>query len=110
MPGGGFHHSNISALLNDGRLSWVGENIAWARGAGVASSTMHSMWMQSQGHRNNMLSPTYDVVGIGVYCAPDGTLWATQSFGRLASTGPGAPAPSAPASPFVRRDGGGPSC
>jgi uncharacterized protein YkwD len=106
----GFHHSNITNLLGDGRLSYVGENIAWAGGAGVGSGTLHTMWMQSQGHRDNILSPTYNVVGIGVYCAADGTIWATQSFGRLASTGPGAPAPTAPAEPFVRRDGGGPSC
>jgi uncharacterized protein YkwD len=110
MAHGGFHHSNIASLLNDGRLSWVGENIAWARGAGVASNTMHTMWMQSQGHRDNMMSTAYNVVGIGVYCAPDGTLWATQSFGRLSSSGPGWRAPSAPENPFVRRDGGGPGC
>jgi uncharacterized protein YkwD/ribosomal protein L24E len=110
MSRSGFRHSDIRNLLNDGRLSWVGENIAWARGAGVASGTMHSMWMQSQGHRDNMMSPAYNVVGIGVYCAPDGTLWATQSFGRLSTLGPGYAAPAAPASPFVRRDSGGPAC
>jgi cysteine-rich secretory family protein len=66
--------------------------------------------MQSQGHRDNMMSPAYNTVGIGVYCAPDGTLWATQDFGRLSSSGPGYAAPSAPATPFVRRDGGGPGC
>jgi uncharacterized protein YkwD len=106
----GFRHSNIASLLNGGRLSWVGENIAWTRGAGVGSSTLHTMWMQSPGHRDNMLSPTYNVVGIGVYCAADGTVWATQNFGRYSSLGPGAPSPKTSADPFVRRDAGGSTC
>jgi uncharacterized protein YkwD len=110
MSRSGFRHSNIDALLNDGRLSYVGENIAWARGAGVTSATMHTMWMQSTGHRNNMLSPSYDVVGVGVYCAPDGTLWATQSFGRTAANGAGAPAPDSAPTPLVRQDAGVAAC
>jgi uncharacterized protein YkwD len=104
MSRSGFRHSNIRVLLNDGRLSYVGENIAWARGAGVTSATMHKMWMESTEHRDNMLSPTYDVVGVGVYCAPDGTMWATQNFGRLASNGYGAKSPSTSLQPFVRQD------
>jgi uncharacterized protein YkwD/ribosomal protein L24E len=106
----GFRHSNISNLLNSGRLSWVGENIAWASGPGVSSSTLHRMWMQSQGHRDNMLSPTYNVVGIGVYCAADGKVWATQNFGRYSSLGPGAESPRTAAAPFARQDGGGSTC
>jgi uncharacterized protein YkwD/ribosomal protein L24E len=109
MSRSGFRHSNISALLGDGRLSYVGENIAWASGPGANSGKLHSMWMQSTGHRNNMLSPTYNVVGIGVHCS-GGRLYATQSFGRLSSTGPGAPAPATSATPFVRSDLGGVGC
>jgi uncharacterized protein YkwD len=105
----GFRHSNIQALLNDGRLSYVGENIAWASGSSARSGTLHTMWMQSTGHRNNMLSPSHNVVGIGVYCS-GGKIWATQTFGRLASSGPGSTAPNSAAEPFVRRDGGGAGC
>jgi uncharacterized protein YkwD len=106
----GFRHSNINALLSDGRLSWVGENIAWARGAGVTAATIHTMWMQSQGHRDNMMSPTYNLVGVGVMCAPDGTLWATTNFGRSASLGPGAESPVSSPAPFVRRDASSAHC
>jgi uncharacterized protein YkwD len=110
MSRSGFRHSNIMGLLNDGRLSYVGENIAWAQGAGVASGTLHKMWMQSDGHRNNMLSPTYTVVGIGVHCGSDGKMYATQSFGRLASQGAGAAAPGTSRDPIVRGEPGGPAC
>jgi uncharacterized protein YkwD len=110
MARSGFRHSSLRPLLDSGRYSYVGENIAWARGAGVRSGTMHSMWMNSAGHRDNMLSPSYTVVGIGVFCGADGTMWATQSFGRLASQGYGSKAPASPAEPFVRRDGGGAAC
>ncbi|MCU1428556.1 MAG: Esterase [Actinomycetia bacterium] len=110
MSRGGFRHSNIQNLLTDGRLSYAGENIAWARGGGVSSGSLHGMWMQSAGHRDNMLSPTYNVVGIGIYCAPDGTVWATQDFGRLATAGPGAPSPVESPAPFVRSDAGGATC
>jgi ribosomal protein L24E len=110
MASNGFRHSAIVHLLDDGRLSYVGENIAWARGAGVTSSTLHTMWMQSQGHRDNMLSPTYNAVGIGVFCAADGTVWATQDFGRYSSLGPGSAAPTTSQEPFVRRDAGGSTC
>jgi uncharacterized protein YkwD len=110
MARSGWRHSNIGALLDDGRLSYVGENIAWARGGGVGAGTLHTMWMQSPDHRDNMMSPSYNVVGIGIYCGSDGKIWATQDFGRLASSGPGSHAPAAPAEPFVRRGGGGPGC
>jgi hypothetical protein len=60
--------------------------------------------MQSQGHRDNMMSPTYNLVGIGVTCAPDGTLWATTEFGRSSTLGPGAESPVSSPSPFVRQD------
>jgi uncharacterized protein YkwD len=106
----GWRHSNIRDLLGDGRFSYVGENIAWARGDGVGAGKLHTMWMQSPSHRDNMLSPTFNVVGIGIFCGSDGKIWATQDFGRLSSAGPGSQAPIANAAPFVRSDGGGPTC
>jgi uncharacterized protein YkwD len=107
MARSGFRHSNISSLL--GRLSWVGENIAWASGGTITSGRFHTMWMQSQGHRDNMLSPYFNVVGIGVYRAADGKVYATQDFGRTANLGAGAASPQTGPNPFVRNDLGGPS-
>jgi uncharacterized protein YkwD len=110
MARSGFRHSDLQRLLTDGRFNLVAENIAWARGGSVTAATLHVAWMESDGHRRNLLSPALQVVGIGVYCGGDGTMWATQAFGRLASSG-SAPAAGTPArSPLTRADPGTASC
>ena len=83
MASTGMHHSDIGSLLNS--FDYVGENIATGRGVPVSS--LHVAWMHSQDHRDNILSPGFQAVGIGVYCAPDGSMWATTDFGRPWSAG-----------------------
>jgi hypothetical protein len=83
MASTGMHHSDIGSLLN--AFDYVGENIATGNGAPVSS--LHVAWMRSQDHRDNILSPGFQSVGIGVYCAPDGSMWATTDFGRPWSAG-----------------------
>ena len=55
------------------------ENIA--RGQRTAAEAMNS-WMNSSGHRANILSSTYNQIGVGVARANDGTLHWTQIFIR----------------------------
>jgi uncharacterized protein YkwD/ribosomal protein L24E len=95
------HHSDIGNLL--GSFDYVGENIAMGRGAPVSS--LHVAWMHSQDHRDNMLSPGFTDVGVGVYCAPDGSMWAATDFGRPWSEGqpPSYPG-NTPANPVARPD------
>ncbi|GAA0254488.1 hypothetical protein GCM10009000_083870 [Halobacterium noricense] len=38
-------------------------------------------WMQSDGHRQNILSEKWAIEGIGVQVGPDGRLYVTQNFG-----------------------------
>ena len=109
LPRVGFQHSDVNNLLAGGRLSYAAENIAWASGSGAGSGTLHRSWMQSQGHRNNMLSPHFNWVGIGVYCS-GGKVFATQTFGRASHLGPGRPAPYTASGPFVRSGGNGSTC
>ena len=78
------HHSNIGALL--GPFDYVGENIATGS-RGVSAGALHVAWMHSQEHRDNILSPGFQSVGIGVYCSPNGSIWATTEFGRPSSAG-----------------------
>ncbi len=102
MGNSDMHHSNIGALL--GPYDYVGENIAMGS-AGVPASALHIHWMQSQGHRDNILSPGFQRVGVGVYCAPNGSIWATEDFGRPMSSG--YPPPyngNTPVNPIVRTD------
>jgi len=90
----GFRHSDLRPLMSGSppRFNMVAENIGWGRGTGVTSSTMHSMWMRSDGHRQNMLNPALEAIGVGVACGPEGSIWATQNFGRYWSSGAGPPA------------------
>ncbi|MGQ0823621.1 MAG: CAP domain-containing protein [Actinomycetota bacterium] len=111
MAASGFKHSNLGSLLQTGRFGLVGENIASGRGAGLTAGTLHGAWMRSESHRVNMLSPAWDLVGIGVYCMTDGTMFATTSFGRTMAAGPSPPAGPTPAvDPVARGDQGTASC
>jgi uncharacterized protein YkwD len=105
----GFRHSNLGNLLTGGRFGLVGENIA-SGSAGVTAGGLHGAWMRSDGHRANMLSPAYDVVGVGVFCTANGTMFATTSFGRLASSGAAPASGTPPVNPIVRGDAGAASC
>ncbi|MCK9330549.1 MAG: SafA/ExsA family spore coat assembly protein [Candidatus Cloacimonetes bacterium] len=53
------------------------ENIA--SGQRTASEVMNS-WMNSSGHRANILSPTYNQIGVGIARDNNGSLYWTQMF------------------------------
>jgi uncharacterized protein YkwD len=56
----------------------VGENIAW--GQKDARQVMNA-WMNSRGHRANILSVHYTEIGVGVAADKKGNLVWTQNFG-----------------------------
>ena len=61
-----------------------GENIAYVGGTSGASSLANqfmNMWMNSQGHRANILSSNFTDIGVGVYKIGN-TVYATQEFYR----------------------------
>jgi uncharacterized protein YkwD len=58
-------------------FSLIEENIA----EGYAPAQIHQMWMNSQGHRENLLNPEVDRVGIAVV-ARGSTLYAVADFGH----------------------------
>lgn len=84
-----FSHEDLNGNLittqmkNDGvsYKAW-GENIAWISGAlnatEIASKFMNN-WMNSSGHRANILSTNFDSIGIGVYKIGN-KIYATQEF------------------------------
>ena len=84
----------------------TGENIATGyRGA----DGVHVGWMRSDGHRQNILNPSYTAIGVGVVCRGDGQMWATQIFGvPIGSTVPNAQVDTG-VDPIVRREQG-PRC
>jgi uncharacterized protein YkwD len=57
-----------------------GENIAWNSNSNLADcSTIHEMWMNSSGHRANILNPSFHFLAVGAYVDGSGW-WATQLF------------------------------
>jgi uncharacterized protein YkwD len=70
----------LADRLNGAGVAYIqaGENLAYAPTVSVA----HRGLMQSEGHRANILEPSFQRIGIGVIRAPDGTLMVTQVFAR----------------------------
>jgi uncharacterized protein YkwD len=65
------------AGLAGAHFNLIEENIA----EGYAPAQIHQMWMNSQGHRENLLNPEVDRVGIAVV-ARGNTLYAVADFGH----------------------------
>lgn len=59
------------------RYSAAGENIA--KGQRTPQEVMNS-WMNSAGHRNNILSPIYTEIGVGLARSKTGVAYWTQMF------------------------------
>jgi len=59
-------------------ITWTaaGENIAYGQ---QTPAVVMTDWMNSPGHRANILSPNYTHLGVGVHLAPGGPWW-TQNF------------------------------
>lgn len=48
--------------------SWsVGENIAWGSGSTSSPASIVGAWMNSSGHRANILNKSFDEIGIGIH-------------------------------------------
>ena len=63
------------------RRSWtVGENIGWGGGSLSTPASMVRSWMNSAGHRANILSRSFRLVGIGIaHGTPTGDAGATYA-------------------------------
>jgi uncharacterized protein YkwD len=64
-----------------------GENIA--AGTNGTATAMFNLWKSSAGHRRNMLSPSYKVIGIGRVSRPNtmlGSYWTTDFGGTVDRT------------------------
>ncbi len=55
----------------------VGENIAMGQNS---SGEVMNSWMDSPGHRANILNPGYTRIGVAAYAAPNGTIYWCQQF------------------------------
>jgi hypothetical protein len=85
------HNPNLSSNLPGG-WSAAAENIAQGHANG---SAMHAGWMESSGHRANVLG---DFTDIGIaFVESGGTTWGVEVFGKYPGhVGPAPPAPEGP--------------
>ena len=56
----------------------LGENLFYCSIVDVRRG--HVSLMQSPTHRDNILNPRFEQVGVGAYTSPDGRFWVTQLF------------------------------
>jgi uncharacterized protein YkwD len=83
-----FSHRDTGGLTVDGRAEsyglagWrgIGENIATLRGRSDPAVTAVETWMNSPGHRQNILGGRWSDSAVGVAVAKDGTYYFTQVF------------------------------
>jgi uncharacterized protein YkwD len=99
---GDYRHSPASFQAHEDFVG-TGENILMLY---VGSADAHVGWMESDGHRENILRPEFTAVGVGAVCRHDGRLWATQIFGVAPGHAPRTPAANTGVSPIVRQDPG----
>jgi uncharacterized protein YkwD len=75
-------HQDLGAVLQECHLSSAGENVA--AGYPNGTSVVNSGWMHSDGHRANILNPTFTLMGIGARKGHNGRWYVAQVFGDKA--------------------------
>jgi hypothetical protein len=90
-------HSSLDTRVG---ADWVrlGENVAVDLSVEAAEHALEA----SPEHLANLVSPSYDYIGIGVVRGTDGGVYVVQEFMRLASGPPQLPSPPKPAPPGPR--------
>lgn len=110
---GRLQHQDVRSLLRREELSGfagVGENIFTASAA-VPAGVAHAGWMRSDSRRADLLDPGWDRLGVGVFCAADGSVWAAQEFGRpVGADRPAAGQETPPVEPVAAPEEDGPTC
>lgn len=71
-------HQSMSKILNACDLRMVGENIAYGYSSG---KSVVAAWMNSTGHRSNILKSGYRLIGVGAKQDENGRWWVSQVFG-----------------------------
>jgi uncharacterized protein YkwD len=64
-----FAHGNVGKRLRNFGYNWstYGENIAWGQYKRGKADPIFKAWMNSDGHRKNILNGKFREVGIGIY-------------------------------------------
>ncbi|KAF0110344.1 MAG: SCP-like extracellular [Chloroflexi bacterium] len=70
---GFFSHDGFESRMSSSGFSYstAGENIYAGNGSNNSASSAVSGWMNSAGHRANILEPAFTYAGVGYWCNPD---------------------------------------
>lgn len=75
---GRLYHQDLGDVMRSCGMSTAGENVAMNY---TGASDMVDQWLDSPGHRANLLSSRFSLIGIGVAQARDGAWYGVQVFG-----------------------------
>lgn len=70
-------HQSLSTIMTSCGGRRAGENVAYGN---VSARALVTMWMNSSGHRANILNANYRTLGVGTVVGTNGRVWATQDF------------------------------
>lgn len=73
-------HQDLSPILRRCNMSGIGENVAY--GYPTGRSVVNKGWMQSPGHRHNILTRKFRVVAVGAAQDDIGNWYTAQVLGR----------------------------
>jgi len=90
-----FHYYDIGNRADAAGVNWtdIGENV----GVGPSVGDVQQAFMQSPGHKANILYAPYNVIGVAVAVGKDGSVFVAHEFATVGSSAPAA----APAAPVV---------
>jgi uncharacterized protein YkwD len=76
---------SVRQRVEAARIRWkmLGENLAYSNGYINPVAVTLRGWMDSPGHRRNILDPDYQHTAIGVWISADGTVYFTEIFLKL---------------------------
>jgi len=77
---GEIFHQDLGRIQTDCGVGWVGENVA--HGYATGRALVRKGWLRSEGHRANILSEHYRLMGLAAVKDGDGRWYAAQVFGR----------------------------
>jgi uncharacterized protein YkwD len=75
-------HQDLGRVMKACGLNTAGENVAYGFPSG--RSVVNDGWMNSEGHRANILNPDFRLMGIGARKGHNGRWYVAQVFGRRA--------------------------
>jgi uncharacterized protein YkwD len=74
---GSLSHQALSPILTACKARGVGENVAYGN---VTPEQLVAMWMNSAGHRANILNPAFTHLGVGEVTTSAGRVYGVQVF------------------------------